>query len=251
MPKPVNPVYGWIPQPADENDLQFSIAKPLKGLPASVDLRGPFMPPIWDQRQLGSCTAHGIGRLFEYAQRQAGIADFSPSRLFLYYNERVLEGTISEDSGAQIRDGIKTLNHFNYGICEEALWPYDISKFTETPPQAAYDAAKKNTIRYFASLDGLTIDHLKQCLFHGFPFTFGFNVYQNFEDYTGGVLQLPTRGRCLGGHCAATVGYDDSKEAFLVANSWGPEFGEDGYFWMSYDYMMSDLVSDKWMMRLR
>ena len=164
-----------------------------------------------------------------------------------------------KDAGAQIRDGIKTLNDFNYGICDESLWPYDISKFADTPPQAAYDAAKKNRIKYFATLDGLTIDHLKQCLAHGFPFTFGFNVYQNFEDYVAGtVLTLPTQGRCLGGHCVDAVGYDDTKEsadglgAFLCPNSWGSDgWGEDGYFWMSYSYMMSELVSDKWMMRLK
>jgi intein/homing endonuclease len=197
-----------------------------------------------------NCTAHGIGRCIQYAERKAGLPDKMPSRLFLYYNERSLEGSISQDAGAVIRDGFKACNLF--GVADESLWPYDISKFTETPTQAAYDDAKSERIHYYASLDGLTIDHLKQCLAHGYPFAYGFNVYANFEEYTGGVLQLPTRGRCLGGHCVTACGYDDSKQAFLVANSWGEDWASyGGYFYMSYDYMMSDLVSDKWMVRLK
>src|SRR5450432_2372629 len=130
--------YGWKPQKFDDRDLKYSTAKPLMGLPASVDLRAG-MPPIYDQGQLGSCTAHGIARAYQYAAKQAGLPEIMPSRLFLYYNERSQEGTISQDAGAVIRDGFKASNI--YGVVDESLWPYDISKFDQTPPQQAYDEA--------------------------------------------------------------------------------------------------------------
>jgi C1A family cysteine protease len=252
MSKPLNPVYGFKKQPKDNRDFKASFQRPPKGTPPSGDLRGPNMPKIWDQSTIGSCTAHGIGRIYQYAVRKAGLPDLMPSRLFLYYNERRDENTISFDAGAIIRDGIKTLNKYGYGIVDESYWPYDVNKFTWTPPQEAYDAAKSNTIRYYASLDELPVEALKLCIAHGYPFVFGFDVYKAFEDYTDGVLDLPNGGRCLGGHCVAAVGYDDAKQAFLVANSWGEDWGiENGHFMMSYDYMMSNLVSDKWMLRLK
>lgn len=253
MPKPVNPKYGWKKQQFDNRDLKLSVQRPSTGTPSEVDLRGPNMPPIWDQGNLGSCTAHGIGRIYQYAVRKAGLPDLKPSRLFLYYNERRLENTISFDSGAIIRDGIKTLNKYGYGIVDESLWPYDIEKFAHTPPQSAYDAAKSNTIRYYATLADLPLEGLKLSVAHGYPFTLGFQVFQNFEDYTSGeILQLPNGSNSLGGHCVAAVGYSDAKKAFLCANSWGEDWGsEAGHFWMSYDYMMSSLVSDPWMMRLK
>lgn len=258
MPKPINPKYGWKKQPYDNRDYKLSVARPVGGTPSAVDLT-PNMPPIWDQGDLGSCTAHGIGRCYQYAENKAGLPSMTPSRLFLYYNERRLEGTISDDAGAIIRDGIKTLNKYDYGICDESLWPYDISKFTNTPPQSAYDAAKVNTIRYYATLDGLGLESLKLCLAHGYPFTFGFEAFQNLEDYQAGdVLELPTSGDSIGGHCVVAGKYDDNKVcangkkgAFGCPNSWGSDWGEDGWFWMSYDYMMSNLVSDRWMIRLK
>lgn len=253
MPKPLIPVYGHKKGPKDLRDFKVSFQRPATGTPSEGNLRGPFNPKIWDQKILGSCTAHGIGRIYQYAVRKAGLPDLTPSRLFLYYNERRDENTISEDSGAIIRDGIKTLNKYGYGIVDESLWPYDVDKFTYTPPPEVYAEAKANTIRYYATLEGLPLESYKLCIVRGYPFTFGFDVYQNFEDYQSGeILQLPTHGRVLGGHCVAAMGYSDDKKAFLCANSWGEDWGTyDGYFWMSYDYMMSSLVSDEWMMRLK
>lgn len=260
MPKPINPVYGYKKGPEDKHDYKASFQRPVAtGVTPPKATTKPIQPSIRDQSNLGSCTGHGIGRIYQCAQRIAKIPDFWPSVLFLYYNERRMENTISEDSGAIIRDGIKSLNKYGYGIVEESLWPYDITKFTHTPPPEVYEAAKFNTIRYYATLDGMVLEGVKLCIVHGYPFTFGFDVYQNFEDYVPGqVISLAnTYGRVLGGHCVVAVEYDDSKPtddgigAFLCANSWGSDWGEDGYFWMSYEYMMSRLVSDKWMMRLK
>ena len=100
------------------------------------------MPPVYDQGQLGSCTANAIGAAFEFDQVKEGYKDFMPSRLFIYYNERAMEGTIDTDSGAMIRDGMKSVA--KVGVCAEDTWAYDISKFTEKPPTKAYTEAKKH-----------------------------------------------------------------------------------------------------------
>jgi C1A family cysteine protease len=243
-------VYGWKPQPSDERDLMYAKAQPHYSFPASVDLRDN-MPPIEDQGQLGSCTSFGIGRCLQYAQNKAKILSFGPSHLFIYYNERWEEGTISQDAGANIRDGIKACNI--YGFAPEEIWPYNISRFTEKPPQAAYDAALQDRIHFYASIDNSNVNNIKLALVHGYPVVFGFRVFQNFEDYkVGDILQLPDpTAQSLGGHCVCISGYDDSKGAFLVANSWGESFGESGYYWQSYDYMTSNLCSDFWVIRLR
>jgi C1A family cysteine protease len=242
--------YGWIPQPEDSRDLKYSSFKPHAGLPSVVDLR-PKMPQIWDQGQLGSCTAHGIGRAFVYAEKKIGLPELMPSRLFLYFNERMEEGTIDQDAGAIIRDGIKACNI--YGIADESLWPYDITKFKDKPTSNVYDNAKTDRIRYYASVETTNLDSVKLCMFHGYPIVFGFEVFPNFESYTTGVLQKPgIFDNSLGGHCVCTAGYDDSKQAILVANSWSANWAAyGGYFWMSYSYFTSHFVSDGWMMRLK
>ena len=124
--------FGWRPQLPDVRDKLY--ATRLTGLPPSeYDLR-PSMPPVYDQGQLGSCTGNAIAGAMEYERDRQGLTDFVPSRLFIYYNERALEGTVSSDSGAVIRDGIKVVNR--EGVCPETLWPYDIGVFTVKPPQA-------------------------------------------------------------------------------------------------------------------
>src|SRR5450631_3498884 len=125
--------YGWLPDLPDQRDLSYAAPAPLlKKLPASVDLR-PQCPPVYDQGQLGSCTANAIAGAVQFDEIRSGIAPtWTPSRLFIYYNERALEGTVSADSGAQIRDGIKVIAKL--GVCPESDWPYDITKFTEKPP---------------------------------------------------------------------------------------------------------------------
>ena len=162
-----------------------------------------------------------------------------------------IEGTVAQDAGAIIRDGIKACNI--YGVADETLWPYDITKFTEEPPKIAYANANTDKIRYYASVDTTNLDSVKLCMSHGWPIIFGFQVYQEFEQYKAGqVLKKPGLfENCLGGHCVCTAGYNDSKQAVLVANSWNTSWGEDGYFWMDYSYFISNLVSDGWMMRLK
>src|SRR6058998_3122371 len=128
--------YGWIPDAPDQRDhLYAAPAQYLKALPALTDLRAKC-PPVYDQGQLGSCTANAIGGAIEVEQmKQKKKKIFVPSRLFIYYNERVIENTVNSDSGAMIRDGMKTVN--NQGAPPEDTWEYDITKFTVKPPKTS------------------------------------------------------------------------------------------------------------------
>ena len=124
--------FGWVPDIPDARDFMFSAPETvLLALPKRVNLTSK-MPAVYDQGQLGSCTANAIGAAFEYEQLQQKQKDFMPSRLFIYYNERAIEGTVDSDSGAMIRDGIKSVAKL--GVCPEDVWPYDVARFMEKPP---------------------------------------------------------------------------------------------------------------------
>jgi len=144
--------YGWLPDLPDHRDhLYAAPIAVLQALPPHVDLR-PQCPPIYDQGQLGSCTANGIAGAIHFDRMKQHLQpNFTPSRLFIYYNERVIEGTVNEDSGAMIRDGIKSVA--TQGDCPETEWPYDITKFTVKPPANCYTDAPKYRVVYLLTAD--------------------------------------------------------------------------------------------------
>jgi len=244
--------YGWVRDLPDARD--FAYAAPLlrfpQGLPPSVDLRSEC-PPVYDQGQLGSCTANAIAAAIEFDQQKQGINAFVPSRLFIYYNERVIEGTVSQDSGAQIRDGIKSVA--TLGAPPETDWPYDINKFAQEPPPGAFADAKKDVVTLYARV-AQNLVQMQGCLASGYPFVFGFTVYDSFEGdavaQTGTVpMPLPSEN-VLGGHAVAAVGYDDAKRVFVVRNSWGPDWGAKGYCYMPYEFLLTpSYSSDFWTVR--
>src|SRR5215470_2102915 len=168
--------YGWVPDLPDARDYMYAAPqRVLTALPAKADLR-PQCPPVVDQGALGSCTANAIANAHLFDQRkQKATQSFLPSRLFIYYNERVMEGTVSSDSGAMIRDGIKSIA--NQGACPEKLWSYQINKFTKKPSAACYkEALKHQALSYSRVTQNLA--QMKGCLASGFPFVFGFTVYE-------------------------------------------------------------------------
>lgn len=243
--------YGWRPDRPDFRDYVYELPS-TQILPASVDLR-PGCPPVYDQGQLGSCTANAIAGALEYDQIKQGETPFTPSRLLIYYDERKMEGTISSDSGAAIRDGVKSVNL--QGACPESEWPYDISRFAVAPPAQCYvDAAKYKAVVYQRIPRNLSL--MKACLASGYPFILGFTVYDSFESSEvaqTGIMPMPSRGESvLGGHAVLAVGYDDASQRFLVRNSWGSDWAGPmaGYFTMPYAYLLnSGLSSDFWTIR--
>ncbi|TQF73632.1 C1 family peptidase [Rhodococcus spelaei] len=244
--------YGWLPDLPDQRDHVYAAPPAILGeMPAKVDL-STDCPPVYDQGQLGSCTGNGIAAALQFDAMKQKLPDQStPSRLFIYYNERALEGTVNQDAGAQIRDGIKTVN--SDGACPETEWPYNVEAFATKPPDSCYaDAAKFRAIGY--SRVARTLPQMKGCLAAGYPIVFGFTVYESFESgqvATTGEVPMPGAGeQVLGGHCVVAVGYDDSTSQFLIRNSWGPGWGQKGYATMPYAYLLSPgLSSDFWTIR--
>jgi C1A family cysteine protease len=249
-PSKINTWYGWLPDRPDQRDrLYTAIAKPPKKLPPTVDL-SPSCSRVETQGELGSCTANALVGNLEFLEKKAAKPVTDLSRLFVYYNERVLEGTVNEDSGAFLRDGIKTL--VKQGVCPEKEWPYFISKFTVKPPVACYRHAADHHVLSYHRIQSLK--EMRMCLAEGYPFVFGFTVYESFESdevAKTGQLDLPTPNeRDVGGHAVMAVGYDDAKSRFLIRNSWGEDWGLKGYFTMPYDYLANrNLSDDFWTVR--
>jgi C1A family cysteine protease len=243
--------YGWVPDLPDGRDLLYAAPpKALGKLPPKVDLRSKC-PPVYDQGQLGSCTANAIGAAFEFDQMKQRRKAFTPSRLFIYYNERAIEGTVDSDSGAQIRDGVKSVA--KQGVCPETQWPYEIEEFRKKPPRPCYTEGRKNqAIQYLRLTQALS--QLKGCLAEGFPFVFGFAVYESFESAEvakSGHAPMPkAHESMLGGHAVLAVGYDEANQWFIVRNSWGKGWGMQGYFTLPYPYLLQpSLSSDFWTIR--
>src|SRR5437764_8312443 len=244
--------YGWVPDLPDARDFLYA-APPevLAELPPKADLRDEC-PPVYDQGNLGSCTANAIAGAYEFDQTRQGLPDFMPSRLFIYYNERTLEGTVDSDSGAMIRDGIKSVAKL--GVCPEDEWPYDPARFRYRPSVKCFkDAAKHQAVVYRNVLQSLP--QLRGCIASGKPVVFGFSVYESFESREvarTGVVPMPERReKQVGGHAVLAVGYDDTDERFIVRNSWGASWGADGYCTMPYGYLTSpQLAADFWAIEL-
>jgi C1A family cysteine protease len=245
--------YGWIPDIPDQRDYLYA-APPafLRALPPRVDLRKQC-PPVYDQGQLGSCTANAIGGAVEFDQMKEKLPQiFIPSRLFIYYNERVIEGTVNTDAGAMLRDGIKTVA--KQGACPEPMWPYLIARFKTKPSAACYaEGAKHTAVSYQRLVQSLS--QMQGCLASGYPFVFGFTVYESFETNTvarTGHVPMPASGEhVLGGHAVCAVGYDIKRRWFICRNSWGTSWGMRGYFTIPLAYLTdADLSADFWTIRL-
>lgn len=256
---------GWHPDHPDFRDYTFT-ANPaiVQALPSKVDL-SPQCPPVYDQGRIGSCTANAIAAAVQFDRLKTKQSpDFVPSRLFVYYNERKIEGSVKYDSGAQIRDGIKSVA--TQGVCSETEWPYD-----DTPPkkdggafpagardgklptaQCYKDALKTKVVSYHSV--NQTLADLQGCLAEGYPIVFGFTVYSSWQDpVTGWKTNVPmpsAHDTVLGGHAVLCVGYDQATQMFKFRNSWGPSIGEKGYFYMPFAFLTNPkLCQDFWTVR--
>jgi C1A family cysteine protease len=239
---------GCMPDVPDARDVHYVAAVDTANLPESVDLR-PLCPAVYDQGNLGSCTANAIGAAIEYNQMQTGKQSFVPSRLFIYYNERVLEGSIKQDAGAMIRNGIKTV--VRLGAPPEEVWPYDESAAFAQPHPDAYAAAKLDLVTVYSRV-GQTLPLMQACLVEGFPIVFRYTCFPSMDHtWDDGVIPMPGPTEPEdGGHCMLVVGYNNANRTFLVRNSWGTVWGQQGYGTMPYDYILSpQWTTDLWTIR--
>jgi C1A family cysteine protease len=249
-PNKINSWYGWSPDRPDQRDKLYSaIAAPPKKLPPSVDLR-PVCSSVENQGQLGSCTANALAGNLEFLEKKDGKPATDLSRLFIYYNERALEGTVKQDAGAMIRDGVKTLS--KQGVCDESEWPYVITKFAVKPPAVCYKDGLQHPITSYHRI--VTLLEMRMCLAEGYPFVFGFTVYESFESAAvakTGQLNMPKLSeKSLGGHAVMAAGYNDATKRFLIRNSWGTDWGMQGYFTIPYAYLDNrNLSDDFWTIR--
>jgi len=219
-------------------------------LPSAADT-SELYPRVWDQGNSSSCVGHSVAATACHERARLRLSpSLELSRLFLYYGARAIGGNVDTDDGAEIRDGFKTLAQS--GAPREDVWPFysNLRNIVQQPSHQAYLAATwHKATKYRPSPQNL--DVLKAIVASGQAFSFGFSVYEEFESETvahSGILTLPgTTESQVGGHAVSCAGYDDSVKAFKVRNSWGPDWGQHGYFWMPYDYILNpDLASDFW-----
>jgi C1A family cysteine protease len=245
------PKYHWRPELPSKH--KVSAVHKKYGIAAEkVDLSN-HMSAVPDQEDLGSCTGNAIVGALEYLENKANgftntHASFVPlSRLYVYYNEREIEGTVNEDSGALISDGMKSLT--KWGVCKEEIWPYIVSNFKTSPPTTAYADGANRKIQTYSRVPQ-TVEALTGTLAAGYPIVFGATIYDSFEsdEVAGdGLVPMPDveTENCLGGHCILICGYDSTTKLFRVRNSWGNSWGDGGYCYFPYDYILDpELASD-------
>lgn len=239
--------YGWIPDIPDGRDYLYRSIQPRLRLPKEVNL-AKLCSEVEDQGKLGSCTAQALAGNIEFLDNRLDAVYTDVSRLFIYYNERKIMRTVDTDSGAMLRDGIKTLK--NEGVCPENSWPYRIPKFDQKPSAKCYTEALRHRIKSYYRL--LTHSERLACLADGYPFVFGFVVYESLETtrvaITGEVPLPKKKEKMLGGHAVLAVGFNQKTKRFLFRNSWSRNWGRAGYGTIPFEYVEA-LADDFWTIR--
>jgi len=246
--------YNLKKDPYDPRDYMFKAEKLGVNnitLPISYDLRtSGFMPPVLNQGSLGSCGPNQISNALRFCLKKNKFQDFQPSRLFIYYYTRLIEGSpLNEDSGISIRGGLNAVQ--KYGACNETIWNYNVSNFSTQPSTDAINAAQNHIpgFRYIRIQQNLI--NIKQAVYGGYPVILGLQLYSSFESDTTaktGIVNMPNKQteQLLGGHCVSIIGYNDNAKIFILMNTWG-NWGNKGFFTVPYDYILDPtLASDFW-----
>lgn len=239
----------------------------LSAAPPKVDNR-TFCSEINDQGELGSCTANAYCSMYEFLNKRHKKKHTKLSRLFIYKLTRKLMGEEGHgDSGAYIRTTLQAGSLF--GTCPEDWYPYNIPEFDKEPDTAAYAYSQSFQATKYFRLDKTEtpedkLQYIKRFIVAEYPIEFGFNVYESYKQafVNGGAFPYPTEGEdIVGGHALLIVGYDDNKVikndfdstgntftqgAFMIQNSWGYDFGELGFGWLPYKYVLQGLADDFW-----
>jgi C1A family cysteine protease len=220
-------------------------------LPPAVDLRR-HCPPIYDQLHLNSCSANALAAALRFDEIKEGhVRNPPPSRLFIYFNERLVAGVADQNTPVSLRDGYRTIAKF--GACAERMWPYDVRRFKRKPPPSCYEAARRCVaIEYYRIRR--TVSDLRACLAQRYPFVFAIAVHRSMLSRAvrrTGVLPVPTRRDAfVGGHAVLAVGYQASTRRFIFRNSWGRCWGDRGYGYMPFEFIASAALTwDFWTMR--
>jgi C1A family cysteine protease len=238
---------GWMPALPDARAYAFA-PKTTKALPKAVDLRGS-LPAVWNQGSIGSCVAHAVSAAHIAAQKKNAKTATLPSRLALYFQARAVRGWQNQDTGCFITDAMKVTAKL--GVANEKLYPYIVSRFTLKPPVSVYkDSLLRQTLEY-QKLDSTKPQVIMAALAEGFPVVFGSTLYENHTDLVNNVMPDPDLTTSIvGGHAMTIVGYDAEKKLFLVRNSWGRTWGDNGHHWMSYQYICNlSLTDDVWILK--
>lgn len=244
-------IYNLIPDKVDSRDIVFQAEKlrvDVSTLPQSYDLRSTgAVPPILEQGSIGSCGPNQISNGLRFCLRKLKASqDFQPSRLFIYYFARLVDGSpLNQDSGISIRGGLKAVQ--KYGACSENNWGYNVARFKDKPSEEAIKAAQSHIQGFKYISVPQNVMNIKQALFGGFPIICGIQLYSSFESQrvkTTGIVGMPDTKKeaLLGGHCVAIIGYDDRRQIFILANSWG-KWGNQGYFTLPYQYILDPKLS--------
>ena len=213
---------------------------------SNIDL----MVPIYDQLNTSSCTGNSYLAQIEAERIRQGLPALNGSRLFPYYNGRLVEGNTSQDCGAQICDVQAGGNR--YGVCLESSYPFSQDNVTVQPSPLAYsEALKFKTINFQKVPQSIPV--IKYLLSQRYTVNLGIQVYESFESdevARTGIVPMPdkVKEQLMGGHAVLIIGFSDDTQTFLVRNSWGSGWGQQGgYFTLPYSYVADpSLASDLW-----
>ena len=239
---------GYKAMKAAPDTVTYAPSSALKGLtlPPKVDLR-PFMTKVEDQGQTSSCVANAVVGAYEYWLKRLTGKEVDVSRLFVYYNARWRNGDQDVDDGSVIQLAMESLGDF--GICSEGSWPFDPKILTVKPNRSSYQEASELRVKDMTQVP-VRLDAWRQALAEGLPIVFGTVLFDSFDQCNErhGVVPMPSPkdlGRAEhGGHAMCCVGYSDVDKVFIVRNSWGDEWGDQGYCYMPYNYLMNPKFND-------
>jgi len=234
--------YNVRQDPGDWRDLPYSFARqPLREM---VDLRN-WASPVESQGHLGSCTGQAVVGAYELLLNKEVPTKFTDlSRLFVYYNARLIENVVNEDVGAYMRDAVKAVQ--KYGVCAESIWPYNIQDFSITPSISSYEDATHRNIKNYYRIS--TLEDILDAINKDWPVVFSMKVYTSFDNLydSENTTQLPSSGEePIGAHAMCLVGYDLQKQMLLARNSFGTDWGMDGYCYIPFDYARTEIM-DSW-----
>ena len=248
---------GCIKDSPDPRDFKFLKSTHWTEM-SPIDLR-VSCPLVRSQGYIGSCTAFASTQLFDFVRKKNNLINWKPSPLFTYYATRKFANLQDQDSGASVREALKSTARD--GVAMERHWPYDMAKYRENPPEEAWiNAEKHQTLEYFR-VDDFDKSAFLGCLNDGYPFVFGIYLYSSFNSFQtvlSGIVPNPDKEneKRIGGHCMMAVGWKRieqegvEKEFLIVQNSWGDTWADKGFCYIPMEYIMSNDAFDFWTIRL-